>query len=43
LIKGAVPGGRNSILMISGTGELKVMKKAAPVQVTEATPAPQAA
>ena len=27
LIKGAVPGGRGSILMISGNGELKVSKK----------------
>lgn len=28
LIKGAVPGGRGSLLMISGNGELKVTKKA---------------
>jgi len=31
-IKGAVPGGRNSILLISGQGELKVQKKGAPVE-----------
>jgi large subunit ribosomal protein L3 len=30
LIKGAVPGGRNGLLMISGLGDLKVSKKSAP-------------
>ena len=34
-IKGAVPGGRNSLLMIQGEGELKIVSKAeaAPVEV----------
>lgn len=36
-IKGAVPGGRNGLLLISAEGELKVQKKNAPV---ETTPAP---
>lgn len=31
LIKGAVPGGRNALLMIKAEGELKVNKKNAPV------------
>lgn len=35
-IKGAVPGGRNSILMITGEGELKIQKKSAP-KVEEVT------
>ncbi|MBI5729395.1 MAG: 50S ribosomal protein L3 [Candidatus Magasanikbacteria bacterium] len=37
-IKGAVPGGRNSILMISGEGDLKVQKKKVetPVEVAPA-------
>lgn len=35
-IKGAVPGGRNALLMITAEGELKVQKKATPV-VVEAT------
>lgn len=34
LIKGAVPGGRGSILMISGQGELKINKKAAKQEET---------
>lgn len=34
-IKGAVPGGRNAILMISGIGELKIQKKSAPVATVE--------
>lgn len=47
LIKGAVPGGRNSLLMISGEGVLKLVKKAAPAATVEAAQpaenAPQAA
>lgn len=39
LIKGAVPGGRNGLLMISGLGELKVEKKgAAPAEAKETAP-----
>lgn len=37
-IKGAVPGGRNSVLMIQGTGELKVQKKAAAEPAKEVAP-----
>lgn len=47
-IKGAVPGGRNSLLMIQGEGELKIVSKAeaAPVEVVptvEAVVAPEPA
>lgn len=35
-IKGAVPGGRNAILMISGQGELKLEKKKVTAPATEA-------
>lgn len=35
-IKGAVPGGRNGLLMITGVGELKIQKKNKPVAATEA-------
>lgn len=31
-LKGAVPGGRNSVLMISGQGELKLKKNESPVE-----------
>ncbi len=35
-IKGAVPGGRNGLIMIAGEGELKVNKKNAPVEAPTA-------
>ncbi len=38
-IKGAVPGGRNSILMIMGDGELKITKQQTAPAQTEAAPA----
>ncbi len=40
LIKGAVPGGRNSILLISTDGELKITKKNKPVEAVQPTETP---
>ncbi len=37
-IKGAVPGGRNALLMISGEGELKIQKKNKPAEAPVAVP-----
>ena len=39
-LKGAVPGGKNSLLMISGEGELKIRTEAAPVTEVEAETVP---
>lgn len=43
LIKGAVPGGKNGLLIIQGVGELKIVKKSAPVAAQPAENAPAAA
>ncbi len=43
LIKGAVPGGKNGLLIIQGVGELKIAKKSAPVAAQPAENAPAAA
>ena len=37
-LKGAVPGGRNGILMIKGEGELKVTKKTKTTETVAAAP-----
>lgn len=39
-LKGAVPGGKNSLLMISGEGELKIRTEAAPAAAVEAEAVP---
>jgi large subunit ribosomal protein L3 len=39
-LKGAVPGGKNSLLMISGEGDLKIRAEAAPAAAVEAEAVP---